>query len=52
MPEFVDYIRANLNVAVELVDLSEHLDGEVPIELQARCLTTIGAALRQETAVL
>ena len=52
MPEFVDYLRANLNVAVEPVDLGEYLDGQVPIELQARCLTTIGAALRQETAVL
>ncbi len=52
LPELVDYIRANLNVPVEQVDLGDYFDGTVPRELQARCLTTIGAALRQETATL
>lgn len=52
LPELFDYIRTNLNVPVEQVDLDDYFDGAVPHELQARCLSTIGAALRQETATL
>jgi MSHA biogenesis protein MshI len=52
LPELFDYLRANLNVPIEQVDLGDYLDGTAPRELQARCLSTIGAALRQETATL
>jgi len=48
----VDYMRSNLNVPVEPVDLGEYLEGPVAPELQARCLSTIGAALRVETTAL
>jgi len=54
VPGFVDYLSANLNVAVGNMDLTQLLDSDVPLTpaLQARCLTTIGAALRQEVTSL
>jgi MSHA biogenesis protein MshI len=54
VPGFVDYLSANLNVAVGSMDLAALLDSDVelPAALQARCLATIGAALRQEVKTL
>jgi MSHA biogenesis protein MshI len=54
VPGFVDHLRANLNAAVGSMDLSQLLDSDVELTpaLQARCLNTIGAALRQEAKTL
>ncbi len=51
---FMEYLGANLNVAVGSMDLATLLDSDValPPALQARCLTTIGAALRHEEKAL
>lgn len=50
----VDHLKANLNVTVRVVDLRELVEcphGVTP-ELASRCFITLGAALRQEVAVL
>lgn len=54
VPGFVEYLSANLNVTVDSMDLAALLDSNVELTpaLQARCLTTIGAALRQEVKAL
>jgi len=54
IPDFVEYLSANLNVTVDSMDLAALLDSNVELTpaLQARCLTTIGAALRQEVKAL
>jgi MSHA biogenesis protein MshI len=54
VPGFVEYLGANLNVTVDSMDLAALLDSNVELTpaLQARCLTTIGAALRQEVKAL
>jgi len=54
VPDFVEYLSANLNVTVASMDLAAVLDSNIELTpaLQARCLTTIGAALRQEVKAL
>lgn len=54
VPGLVDYLGANLNVAVGSMDLAALLDSDVELTpaLQSGCLTTIGAALRQEAMTL
>ena len=54
LPGFMEYLSANLNVAVGNMDLTQLLDSDVqlPLALQARCFTTIGAALRHEVKTL
>jgi len=54
LPALLDHLRANLNVQVSQVDLTQVLDCDkaMPVELQARCLAIIGAALRQEVKAL
>ena len=54
LPGFMEYLGANLNVAVGNMDLTQLLDSDVqlPLALQARCFTTIGAALRHEVKTL
>lgn len=53
-PEFLDYLRANLSVAVSVMNLAEvmELDGGIPAELEGPCLFTLGAALRREEKAL
>lgn len=54
VPGVIPYLSANLGMAVSVLDLntlfetSEHIDSVT----QARCLTVVGAALRQEQKVL
>lgn len=54
IPGFADYLGTSLNTPIINVDLTRLMDGtgELPLDLQANCFTTIGAALRQERAVL
>lgn len=54
VPGFMEYLAANLSVSVGSMDLSRLLDSDVELTpaLQAECLTTIGAALRQEVKAL
>lgn len=54
VPGFIEYLAANLGVTVGGMDLSKLLDSDVELTpaLQAECLTTIGAALRQEVKAL
>lgn len=53
-PMLIDYLRTNLGVSVGEMDLAQLLDTDVELTLalQARCLTAIGAALRQEVKAL
>ena len=50
----MEYLAANLSVSVASMDLTQLLDSDVQLTpaLQARCLNTIGAALRQEVKAL
>ena len=50
----MEYLAANLSVTVAGMDLTQLLDSDVQLTpaLQARCLNTIGAALRQEVKAL
>ena len=50
----MEYLAANLSVTVASMDLAKLLDSDVELTpaLQARCLNTIGAALRQEVKAL
>ncbi len=50
----VEHLNANLNVKARMMDLGEVLEFDVRLDpaIQARCLPALGAALRQETAVL
>lgn len=50
----MEYLTANLSVTVSGMDLAQLLDSDVQLTpaLQARCLNTIGAALRQEVKAL
>lgn len=50
----LEYLRSNLGVSVGTMDLAQLLDSDIELTpaLQARCLTTIGAALRQEVTAL
>ncbi len=55
VPEFFDYLRANLYVPIEPLELSQVMDFPTIPELknsvrQAQCLHAIGAALRDEVA--
>jgi MSHA biogenesis protein MshI len=54
MPELLDYLRANLSVAVGVMNLAEmiDLDTGVPPELEGPCLFMLGAALRREEKAL
>lgn len=54
LPSFIDHLRASLNVQVSQLDLNQVLscDRPMPVALQARCLPTIGAALRHEVKAL
>jgi len=54
IPGFLEYLGANLSVTIGQMNLAELLDSDVelPAALQARCLATIGAALRQEAKAL
>lgn len=54
VPGLEDYLRSNLNVAVTTMDLTQLMDfrDEFDTSARARCLLTIGAALRQEDASL
>lgn len=54
IPGLVDYLKANLNATVLTMDLMKLMecDAEIPSGLQSTCLTTLGAALRQEEKAL
>lgn len=54
VPGLEDYLRTNLNVSVSAMDLAQLMDfrSEFDLVARARCLATIGAALRQEKATL
>ncbi len=54
LPPLIEHLRANLNVQVSALDLSQLLDCDktLPEGLQLRCLAHIGAALRQEVKAL
>jgi len=54
VPGLLEHLRANLGVTVGVMDLAQLMDSDVELtpDLQARCLTTIGAALRQEEKAL
>ncbi len=54
VPGIEDYLRTNLNVSVSTMDLAQLMDfrSEFDLVARARCLVTIGAALRQEKATL
>ncbi|MDH3672481.1 MAG: pilus assembly protein PilM [Gammaproteobacteria bacterium] len=49
-----EHLNANLDLEVSMMKLEELLgyDVQIPAPLEARCLTAIGAALRQETTAL
>lgn len=50
----VEYLNGNLNVRAASVDLTQLVEFERPVDraTQARCLTTLGAALREESVAL
>jgi MSHA biogenesis protein MshI len=54
VPGLVDYLKANLSANVITMDLTKLMECEVEVrpELQAACLTVLGAALRQEERAL
>lgn len=54
VPGLEEHLRANLNVTVSTMDLTQLMDTRADFDLlaRARCLITIGAALRQEKATL
>lgn len=54
VPGLEEHLRANLNVTVSAMDLTQLMDfrGEFDPGARARCLVTIGAALRREEASL
>ncbi|MEK7206843.1 MAG: pilus assembly protein PilM [Pseudomonadota bacterium] len=54
VPGLVDHLKANLNLTVQVMDLSALIDckTEITPALQNLCLTTLGAALRQEEKAL
>ncbi len=54
VPGLEDHLRANLSVNVSSMDLTQLMDfrGEFDPTARARCLLTIGAALRREEATL
>lgn len=54
VPGLLEHLRANLGVTADVMDLAQLLDSDVELtpDLQARCLMTIGAALRHEERVL
>jgi MSHA biogenesis protein MshI len=54
VPGLLEHLRTNLGVTVGAMDLAQLLDSDVELtpDLQARCLTTIGAALRHEEKAL
>lgn len=54
IPGLVDYLKANLNGTVSIMDLSQVLNvgKELPAALQSLCLATLGAALRVEEKAL
>jgi MSHA biogenesis protein MshI len=54
VPGLLEHLRDNLGLTVGAMDLAQLLDSdmELTLDLQARCLTTIGAALRHEEKAL
>ena len=54
VPGLVDYLRANLNAEVIVMDLARLMECRVEVrpELQSACLAVLGAALRQEERAL
>ncbi len=54
VPGLLDYLNANLNVKATTMDLGQllHCDSRMQSMLEAKCLTTLGAALRQEQKAL
>jgi MSHA biogenesis protein MshI len=54
IPGLIDYLKANLNVTVSEMDIMQFVEcpQSIPAQRQARCLATIGAALRQEEKAL
>lgn len=54
IPGLLEHLRDNLGLTVGMMDLTQLLDSDVELtpDLQARCLTTIGAALRHEEKAL
>ena len=54
VPGLVDYLKANLSANVITMDFTKLMECEVDIkpELQAACLSVVGAALRQEERAL
>ena len=54
LPELVDYAASHLGVKERTLDLNTVLESRTPLsaELQARCMSTIGSALRLEEKVL
>lgn len=54
VPGLEEHLRANLNVNVSVMDLTQLMDMRSDFDLiaRARCLITIGAALRQERVTL
>lgn len=47
-----DYLKANLNLGVRVFDVAEALDWRGDAATAERCLTSLGAALRQEVKAL
>ncbi|MBI4692674.1 MAG: hypothetical protein HY749_01460 [Gammaproteobacteria bacterium] len=49
-----EYLQSQLGLPTRVLDLDEILDHEKPLtaELQTRCITAIGAALRQDEVIL
>lgn len=54
VPGLIDHLNANLGVKASMLELETLLDFQRPVsaETQWRCLSTVGAALRQEVRAL
>ena len=54
LPGLLEHLNANLNAKASALDLTAVLEFERPIDpaVQIKCLTTLGAALRQESVAL
>lgn len=54
VPGFMEHLSANLGLTVSRMDLTTLVDSDsnLPPDIQARCLATLGAALRQEAKAL
>ncbi len=54
VPGLDDYLRTNLNISIAALDLAQIMDfrRDFDTDARSRCLLTIGAALREERALL